>query len=142
APEVMEKDVVDVIEGTIVSIEGIKKITSSSRLGSARISVEFDLDKNIDVAVQEVQTQLGRAQRNLPTDIDPPTVTKSNPEDRPIMWLSVTAADMDLQDLMLLVRNRVQDHFTTVSGVSEVTLGGYVEPSLNVNLDLNAMNRL
>lgn len=142
APEVMEKDVVDIIEGTIVSIEGIKKITSSSRLGSARISVEFDLDKNIDVAVQEVQTQLGRAQRNLPTDIDPPTVTKSNPEDRPVMWLSVTAPEMDLQELMLLVRNRVQDQFTTVSGVSEVILGGYVSPSLNVNLDLDRMRRL
>ncbi len=142
APEVMEKDVVDIIEGAIVSIEGIKKITSSSRLGSARISVEFDLDKNIDVAVQEVQTQLGRAQRNLPNDIDPPTVTKSNPEDRPIMWLSVTAPDMDLKELMLMVRNRVQDHFTTVAGVSEVILGGYVSPALNVNLDLDRMRAL
>jgi hydrophobe/amphiphile efflux-1 (HAE1) family protein len=142
APEVMEKDVVDVLEGAIVSIEGIKKITSSSRLGSARVSVEFDLDKNIDVAVQEVQTAISRAQRNLPNDIDPPTVTKSNPEDRPVMWLSVTAPDKDLQELMLLVRNRIQDHFTTVSGVSEVMLGGYVDPSLNVNLDLDRMRRL
>lgn len=132
APEVMEKDVVDPIEGAVVSIEGIRSITSSARNGSADVSIEFELDKNIDVAVQEVQTQISRAQRNLPTDMEPPIVTKSNPEDRPIMWISVSSGKLSTAALMDLVKNRVQDQFSTVSGVSEIILGGYVEPALNV----------
>lgn len=134
APEVMEKDVVDPIEGVLVSVEGIKKISSSARTGSANISVEFELDKDIDVAVQEVQTAVARARRNLPDDVEPPIVTKSNPEDRPIMWLAVRSSEISRQELMHLVKTRIADQFTTLSGVSEVTLGGYIEPALNVKV--------
>lgn len=134
APEVMEKDVVDPIEGVLVSVEGIKKISSSARTGSANISVEFELDKDIDVAVQEVQTAVARARRNLPNDVEPPIVTKSNPEDRPIMWLAVRSSEISRQELMHLVKTRIADQFTTLSGVSEVTLGGYIEPALNVKV--------
>src|SRR4051794_18549468 len=81
SPEVMELNVVDVIEGGLTSVPGIKTMTSSSRIGSASISLEFGLDKNINTAVQEVQSALARVQKKLPTNVDPPTVSKSNPED-------------------------------------------------------------
>lgn len=141
APEVMEKDVVDAIEGVVVSVEGIKKVDSAASTGRASITVEFELDKDIDVAVQEIQTAISRAQRTLPEGIDPPIVTKSNPEDRPIMWLAIRSSTMDLQELMYFVRNRIRDQFSTVSGVSEITLGGYVEPALNVEVNLDQLNR-
>lgn len=141
APEVMEKDVVDPIEGILVSVEGIKKITSSARTGSANISVEFELDKDIDVAVQEIQTAVARARRRLPIDVEPPIVTKSNPEDRPIMWLAIRSSSLSKQELMHLVKTRVADQFTTLSGVSEVSLGGYIEPALNVKVSSERLEK-
>lgn len=132
APEVMELTVVDIVEGALTSIPGINSISSSSRNGSANITVEFGLDKNIDVAVQEVQSAIGRVQRSLPADMDPPSVRKSNSEDDPIMWVSVTADDLPRRELMTLVQNQVQDRFSTIEGVGEVNLGGYIEPNLRV----------
>src|SRR5690606_4141404 len=95
-------------------------------------SLEFDLDKNIDVAVQEVQSILGRSQRRLPDDVDAPVVRKSNPEDRPIMWLSVTSDSMSLQDLMVFVRDQLKDRFQTIEVVSGITLVCYVRPNLRI----------
>ncbi len=141
APEVMEKDVIDPIEAAVVSVEGIKKITSSARNGRASVNVEFVLSKDVDVAVQEIQSAIARAQRNLPDDLEPPIVTKSNIEDQPILWLAVRSNVLSKKDLMFLVRGQVRDQFSTVKGVSEVILGGYVEPALRVDLDADKMSR-
>ncbi|MCB0411847.1 MAG: efflux RND transporter permease subunit, partial [Bdellovibrionales bacterium] len=137
---VIEKDVVDPVESAIVSIEGIKKITSSCRTGSANVSVEFVLGKDIDIAVQEVQTAISRAQRNLPDNLETPTVTKSNPEDRPIMWISVRSEELSVRDLMYLVKNQIRDQFSTLSGVSEILLGGYVDPALRIDVSLDQLS--
>src|SRR6185295_19284514 len=88
APEVMETDVTDFIEDAVMSVEGIKEVTSVSSQGNANITIEFNLSRDIDAALQEVQTKIAQAQRNLPKDIDPPIVTKTSPEDQPIMWLA------------------------------------------------------
>ena len=141
APEVMELDVVDPIEGVLTTIPGIKSLSSSSRTGSARITVEFDLDRDIDAAVQEIQSALSRVMRRLPTGIEAPSVRKSNPEDEPILWLSVTAEKLSRIELMKLVRDQVQDRFTTIDGVGEVTLGGFIEPNLRVWLRQNDLSR-
>jgi len=135
APEVMEKDIIEPVESAVVAVQGIRRLSSSARNGSAGVSVEFDLDKDIDTAVQEIQTQLARAARNLPDEVDPPVVTKSNPEDRPLLWLTVSSDKIPVEELMPLVRDRIRDQFTTVAGVSEIMLGGYVEPSLRIDLN-------
>ncbi len=135
APEVMETDVVDVVEESVTGIQGIKQIDSSIRQGQASVSVEFDLDKNIDVAVQEVQTKLSQAQRQLPKDMDPPVVTKSNPEDQPIIWITATANNIPLRQLMDYVQNYLEDRFTTIKGVGEVFLGGFLDRNLRVWVD-------
>lgn len=140
SPEVIEMTVVDVLEGAITSVPGISSISSSSRTGSASISVEFGLDKKIDVAVQEVQSAISRVQRRLPVDVEPPSVSKSNPEDDPILWLSVSADQMSRKELMKLVRDRVQDRFSTIEGVGEVVLRGFVEPNLRVWLSQDQLN--
>lgn len=132
APEVIELDVIDQVESSVLGVEGIKSITSQARRGQANVTVEFDLDRNIDVAVQEVQSILGQALRRLPRDIEAPVVRKSNPEDRPIMWLSVTSKEMSKRELVTYVRDYVKDRFQTTVGVSEIILGGYVEPNLRV----------
>lgn len=141
APEVMEVDVVDPIEDAFMGIQGIKQLSSSSRTGSANVNVEFELDKNIDTAVQEIQTKLAQVQRRLPKEVDPPTVSKSNPEDQPILWLAVTTDRLKEQELMTLVRDQVKDKFSTIEGVAEVFMSGYVDPSLRVWIDAEKLNR-
>lgn len=141
APEIMETDVVDVLEDAVTSVQGVRSITSSSRYESASITVEFELGRDIDIALQEIQTKVAQAQRQLPDDMDPPTISKSNPEDQPIMWIAASSDAYELKDLMRYVRDELRDKFTTVSGVGEVFLGGYVEPNLRVWVSNEALNR-
>lgn len=140
APEVMELDVIDPIESAVLSVEGVKSITSNARLGSANISIEFGLEKDIDVAVSEVESAINQANRLLPDDIDPPTIRKVNPDDRPIMFLAVTAPDMSPKDLMAYTRDNLKDKFQTVSGVADVFLAGYIDPNLRLWVSNNQLN--
>ncbi|HXS99191.1 MAG TPA: efflux RND transporter permease subunit [Elusimicrobiota bacterium] len=138
APEIMEAQVVDIIEDAVTSVEGVKQITSSSKLGSAAITVEFELDRNIDTAVQEVQTKIAQAQMRLPKEMDPAIVTKVNPEDQPIMWLALSG-DVPPKDLMMYAQNELKDRFQTVPGVGEVFFGGLTSRNLRVWLDADKM---
>jgi HAE1 family hydrophobic/amphiphilic exporter-1 len=138
APEIMETEVVDIIEDAVTSVQGVKEITSSSKLGQATITVEFELDRGIDVALQEVQTKIAQAQQRLPKDMDPPIVTKVNPEDNPIMWLALSG-DVPVKDLMVYAQDHLKNRFQTVPGVGEVLLGGLVPRNLRVWLDADKM---
>lgn len=97
--------------------------------------------KNIDTAVQEIQNVISRTLQRLPKDIDPPVVTKSNPEDNPIIWLSVSSATMPRPALMSLVRDQIKDKFSSATGVGEVMMGGYVDPSLRVWLSSEKLKK-
>ena len=132
APEVMELDVVDPLESAVMSVEGVQNISSSAKMGSATITIEFDLSKNIDVAVTEVQTKINQAIRLLPKGIEQPIISKVNPEDQPILWLAVIAPNMATKDLMAYVKDQLKDRFQTTPGVADVILGGYVDPNLRV----------
>ena len=141
APEVIENEVIDPVEEALMTVEGIKKVRSTSRFGSATLTAEFDLDKDIDAAVQEIQTRLAQAQRNLPRDLDPPVIQKVNPEDQPIMWVGVSGT-RPYKEISAYVRDHLLDRFQTVPGVGEVTLGGFVEPNLRVWLKREKMRDL
>ena len=141
APEVMEVDVVDTLESALMGIAGIKSISSSSKTGSASILLEFDINKNIDIAVQEIQAVISRTTKKLPEGIDPPVVSKSNPEDQPILIMSVSSSKMDKKALMTLIRDRIQDRFTTIEGVSEVNMMGYLDPNLRVWLSTEKLDQ-
>jgi HAE1 family hydrophobic/amphiphilic exporter-1 len=143
APEVMETQVVDPIEGSLMSVEGVQKITSSSKSGSASISVEFNLDRNIDVALQDVQAKVSATQKLLPKEMDPPTISKTNSDDQPIMFLALTYDKDDPQFLMKYAKDYLQDRMTTVDGVGDILLGGYTAPVMRVhvrNKDLQQRN--
>lgn len=139
APEVVELNVVEPLEQAVMAVQGIKTVTSTSRNGRANVTLEFVLDKDIDTAVQEVQTVIAQLQRVLPKNIDPMVVSKQNPEDQPIMWLAVMSDKMSQKELMSYVREKVQDKFTTVDGVGEIFLGGFVDPNLRVNVNGNKL---
>ncbi len=139
APEVMEADVVDVIEDAVMGIQGLKDISSTTRQGQATVTLEFELERDIDIALQEVQSKLSEASNRLPRDIDPPIITKVNTEDQPIMWLSVMSTK-PLPELMEYVDRNLKDKFKTVPGVGEITLGGYVDRNLRVWLDTKKLD--
>ena len=141
APEVIETNVVDIIEDAVMTVEGVRSVTSTSRYASASISIEFDLARSISDALQEVQNKVAAAQRNLPTDIEPPVISKTNPEDQPILWMSVTSDRHTPRELMRYVKDTLKDRFSSVAGVGEIVLGGYVEPNLRVWIAGPALNR-
>ncbi len=139
APEVMETDVVNEIEQALMTVQGVKEISSSVRQGAGSITVELELGNDLDVAVQEIQSKINEVQRRLPKDIDPPVIRKSNPSDHPIMFIGVTG-DRPKRQLMEYVEQHLRDRFTTIDGVGEVMLGGYVEPNLRLWIDLEKLN--
>ena len=141
APEVMESDVVDIIEDSVMGIQGLRDISSSSAEGKANIKLEFDLDRDIDIALQEVQSKLSEARRRLPVDMDPPIIQKFNPEDQPIMYLAVTSK-LPLKELMDYVDRSIKDRFKTVPGVGDVFLGGFLERNLRVWIDTKKLLEL
>ncbi len=134
APEVMETDVVDIIEDSVMGIEGLKEVSSKTRQGSASVTLEFELSRDIDAALQEVQSKISGVQQRLPRDIDPPVIIKTNPEDQPIMWISVQTSH-PVRELMEYVDLELKDKFKTVPGVGEVFLGGYLDRNLRVWID-------
>ncbi|MDD2804503.1 MAG: efflux RND transporter permease subunit [Elusimicrobiales bacterium] len=139
APEVMETQVADVLEGAVMSIQGIKDVSSVSRRGSCQVTIEFEIGRDIDVAMQEVQAKISQAAHDLPRDIDPPTVRKTNPEDQPIMRVSLNG-DVPLKDLMAFANDYLKDKFTTIAGVGDVDMGGFVDPNLRIWVNTEQLN--
>lgn len=134
APEAVENDVVEILEEALVQVEGVRSISSSSRQGSASISIELDLARDVDVAMQEVQSKVVAAQRRLPREIDPPVISKSNPEDQPIMWVALSGP-YSPQMLADYVRYRLKERLQTIPGVGEITLGGFLERNIRIWVD-------
>ena len=138
SPGTMELAVSDVIEDAVMSVEGVRSVSTSCQEGLSNTSVEFEVDRNIDVALQEIQTKIAQAMKRLPQDVDPPVVTKSNPEDQPILWAALTGGS-SLRDRVLFARDHLKDQLTTVSGVSDLRLGGYVDPNMRIWLNSEKM---
>lgn len=134
SPEIMETDVVDLVEDAVTSVEGVKEVTSSSRQGSANITIEFELEREIDVALQDVQSKLSQLQRRLPLGIDPPIVSKSNPEDEPIMRIAVVGSRPPTF-VADYIRNVIRPQLQTIPGVGEIQLFGYRDRNVRVWYD-------
>jgi hydrophobe/amphiphile efflux-1 (HAE1) family protein len=140
APEVIENDVVEILEEALVQVEGVRSITSSSRQGSASLTVELNLERDVDLALQDVQTKISQAQQRLPREIDPPVVSKTNPEDQPIMWVGLSGP-YPRQVLSDHARYRIKEKLQTVPGVGEITMGGYLERNVRIWLDATRLDQ-
>ncbi|MBI4977731.1 MAG: efflux RND transporter permease subunit [Spirochaetes bacterium] len=139
SPEIMETDIVDIAEGAFMTIPGIKSISSTVRYGSGRVVIEFNMGRDMDVAQQDVQGKLLQIQRRLPKDMDPVSITKTNPEDQPIIYMTLESETLERKVLMSYVRDVLRDQFTKLSGVGDVTMGGYVDPNLRVWISDSAL---
>jgi len=140
APEVIETSIVDIVEDAVMSIQSIRSVTSESEDSEGTVTIEFDLDRNIDLAVQDVQAKVDSILQKLPKEITSPTIRKSNPEDQPIMLLTLESDKYPLKDLMLYTNDRIKDDFSIVKGVGDITLGGYRDPNLRIWVDKKALN--
>jgi hydrophobe/amphiphile efflux-1 (HAE1) family protein len=141
APEIVETNVLDVIEDAVLTVEGVRNVSSVARFANGSVSVEFGLDRDIAQALQDVQNKVAAAQRFLPAEIEPPVITKTNPEDQPIMWLALSSDNHEPRELMRYVKDVLKDRFSSVSGVGEITLGGYVDPNLRVWISGRELNK-
>ncbi|WP_224363273.1 efflux RND transporter permease subunit [Hyalangium versicolor] len=139
SPEAVESDLIEPIEEAVMQVEGVKSLTSTARQGSASITVELDLSRNVDLALQDVQTKVSQAQRRLPEDVDPPVISKTNPEDQPIMWIGLSGP-YSPQMLSDYARYRVKEKLQTVEGVGEVTLGGALERNVRIWVDAQKLD--
>ncbi|MSQ84892.1 MAG: efflux RND transporter permease subunit, partial [Myxococcales bacterium] len=134
APEVMENDVVEIVEESLMQVEGVRTITSTARQGQASISVELELNRNVDVAMQDVQAKVSQAQQRLPRDLDSPVISKSNPEDNPILWIGLSGP-FPRAVLSDFARYRVKERLQTIAGVGDVMMGGWLERNIRIWVD-------
>lgn len=129
SPEVVEAELIDPIEQQLLSIEGIKQMRASVRQGGGSVSLDFDIDRDIDIALQEVQASLSSLR--LPPGVDPPVIRKQNPEESPIMFISVFA-DKPIREVVTFVEDVVLDQFRFIPDIGEVSIGGFSVRNLRV----------
>jgi len=138
APEVVEAELIDPIEQRLLTIEGIKEMKSQARQGSAQVTLEFDINRNVDVALQEVQSALSRLR--LPQGVDPAVIRKQNPEEDPILIVSVFGGK-DLKGMLSWADNYLLDQIRFLPGVGEVSVGGASERNLRIWLDTKKLEQ-
>jgi multidrug efflux pump len=137
--QVMETQVTRVIEDQLSGIEGIDLITAQSRDGRASINVEFKLSRDLEDAANDVRNAVSRASGQLPPDIEPPVVSKTEADADPIIWYNLQSTTMDRVQLSDYAERIVVDRFSTVDGVANVRVGGSQRPALRIWLDPNAL---
>jgi hydrophobe/amphiphile efflux-1 (HAE1) family protein len=138
SPEDVEVGLVNPIEDVLAQVTGITEMTSSARHNSARVTATFDIDRDIDLAVQDVQAKIAQIQRTLPTGVQPPTVSKSNPDDTPIITVGVSGP-FARQLLADVARYQLQDALTTIEGVGQVTMMGYLDRAVRIWVDADKL---
>ena len=138
SPEIVDSSVANIIETTVNSVPGIEYIQSTSAPGISLVIIRFDLDKNQDIAFNEVQAKVNQILPELPEEADPPVVAKVEFGALPVMWLALTG-DRTLQQLNQYARNYIKKRLETISGVGEVRLGGERRRNIRVNLDPDRM---
>lgn len=133
--DVIETQITEPLESAINGIPGIRSISSSSRDGSSRITVEFNIDVDLETAANDVRNKVSGAQRRLPQDVDPPVVSKSDADAQPIFFITVESADRSLIELSEYAEVDIKERLQTLPGVSEVSVWGSKRFSVRLKLD-------
>ena len=135
-PETMAAAVATPIENELSQIGGIKSMTSVSTLGTSRITLEFNLERNIDSAALDVQTALSAAQRRLPEDmLDAPTFRKRNPADFAIYYMRLSSASLPISTLNDYAETVLQQRMSTIDGVAQIQFWGQQKYAVRVQID-------
>ncbi|HEX7118200.1 MAG TPA: efflux RND transporter permease subunit [Longimicrobiales bacterium] len=134
SPETIEREVSRRMEEAFNPIEGVDRITSTSLEGVSLVMIEFDLDRDVDVAAQDVRAKLESIRRELPEDIEAPVVQKFDPAAMPILSLALSSDDRSLVELTTLADETIRRRLESIAGVGEVRLAGGVEKEVRVYL--------
>ena len=136
SPETMASTVAQPLEYQFAQIPGVAQLTSVSVLGQSSITIQFDLDRNIDAAAGDVQAAINAASGQLPKNLPaPPTYRKVNPSDSPIMILSVQSDAMPLIEVDDYADNILSQQISQIAGVSQVLIGGEQKRAVRVQVD-------
>jgi HAE1 family hydrophobic/amphiphilic exporter-1 len=140
SPETMASSVAIPLEKQFSTIAGLDSMTSVNTLGQTRIVLQFNLERDIDAAAQDVQTSIAAAQRSLPPDLpSPPSFRKVNPADSPIFYLILTSDTMLQSEVNEYAENFMAQRLSTISGVAQVNVYGSQKYAVRVQLDPQAM---
>lgn len=137
--EVMEAEVTERLEQEINTIPGIKTLTSISREAVSIITVRFNLDRDVDIAAQDVRDRIARARALLPTDIEEPIVTKQDANAQEVMWIALYSERYSTLELTDIAERQFKDRLQTIPGVGGVNLGGEKRQAIRVRLDATLM---
>lgn len=132
APEIIEAELIDRIEQAVISVEGLKEVRSSVRQGQGSVELEFELDRDIDAALQEVQAGLSHIR--MPLNVDPPTIGKNSTDGEPIMFIGVSGSQ-PLREMIEYIDSVLIDQFQVIPGVGEVMFGGFSDRNLRIWVD-------
>jgi hydrophobic/amphiphilic exporter-1 (mainly G- bacteria), HAE1 family len=136
SPETMASSVAQPLERQLAQIPGITQMTSTSSLGSASITIQFDLNRRIDAAASDVQAAINAASGQLPKNLpSPPTYRKVNPADSPVMILSATSDTLPLTVVSDRTDAQLAQQISQLSGVAQVFVGGQQKPSVRIQID-------
>lgn len=139
--DIIESQITEPLEKAINSIDGIRNITSSSNQGSSNITIEFELEKNLEEAANDVRDKVSQAVRSLPQDIDaPPVVSKADADSEPIITMTVQSATRNPLELSDYAENVIAERLQTIPGVSSVQIWGQKRYAMRLWLDPIQLN--
>jgi HAE1 family hydrophobic/amphiphilic exporter-1 len=135
-PSTVASSIAQPLETQFAQIPGVSQMTSSSSLNSASITIQFDLDRNIDAAANDVQSAINAAGGQLPKNLpNPPSYRKVNPADSPILLLGATSDTLPLTEVDDNVESKLAQTISQIAGVAQVSIGGQQKPAIRVQLD-------
>ena len=137
--QIVETKITQPIEDRIAGVELIDKLRSSSADERSRITVEFDLDRNVDEAANDIRDRVGRVVDQLPIEADPPEIAKADSNDDPIMYLNLASGTMNVLDLTDFAERNVVDRFAALPGVARVNLAGSRRYAMRIWIDRQSL---
>lgn len=138
SPEIMDIDVTDKIEEAVNTINGVKTITSTSTEGVSTVTVEFVLERDIDLAVQDVREKISAIRSKLPRDIDEPVIEKVDPDATPVLWLALTG-EKSPRELSTYANEVLKEQIQKINGVGAIRLAGLRLRQVRVWLDADRL---
>jgi len=137
--EIVESKITQLLEDRISGVEGIKNINSTSRNGRSNITIEFNVERDIDSAANDVRDRVSRALNNLPDQADPPEVSKASDDEDTIAWFVLNSENMSSLELTDYADRYIVERFSVVDGVARLQLGGARDYAMRIWLNRDAM---
>jgi len=138
SPETMEEDVTEVLEEHLNTIAGLRSLRSITMQGAAMVTAEFELERDIDQAAQDVRDKIARARYTLPRELEPPVIDKRNMTSRPIIWLPLNS-DRPQVETTEYIKYTVKPYLETINGVASTELFGKRERAIRIWIDGDAL---